>query len=273
MKREIGFLTEQGKRDYQQDCFSACTINDITIIVLCDGNGGTGGYEMAQTACKSCIGNLAFEIGQGKYKSIDSEEQLKEIGLSIISRSAREARALKDQTGWPEAGTTITLIIITPKLLGCFWIGDSPAYIFDSEYLVQLNHPVHTLAESMIQEGKPRNEVEKQPGLNSILTRCAGHDNCEPDSNILKVKPPFMVIAGSDGALNYCPKAKLIQTLKKKLSGDFDIDETAFQIVSDALDNGSDDNCSVIAFYGYSTAKLITRRITRIYEPISLKEE
>jgi len=273
IRRELGYITEQGLRDYQQDCFACCTINNLSLLIIADGNGGDGGFELAKTACKSLVSIISFDLAQGKQQTIETEEQLNEIGLNAINKTARQVRVVKDQNEWQDAGTTITLVVVTEKYVGTFWIGDSPAYVYDSEYLIQLNHPLHTLAESLIQEGQPRKEIAKQPSLSSILIRCAGHDNCTPDSKIIKIRKPFSIIAGSDGSLDYCPKSKIIQILKKKLNHSCDIDEVAFQIVSDALEAGSDDNCTLVAGHFYNSAKLVTRRLTRIYEPMFLKGE
>lgn len=268
LQHELGYLTIRNLRDYQQDCYAICTINGITIMIVCDGNGGLGGYELAKNASKSCLATLAFDIAQGEHQGINSEKKLNEIGLNAINRAARQVRVLKDANDWDEAGTTITLVMVTQDHVACFWIGDSPAYMFDSKYLVQLNTPLHTLAERLIQDGQPRSEISKQPGLNSILTRCAGHNDCIPESNILKIVQPLVVLVGSDGVLDYAPKAKIIEALNKKLTQYCSIDETVHQIVNDAIDAKSDDNCTLLALHAFNSPKLVTRKLTRLYQPI-----
>ncbi|RJP60107.1 MAG: serine/threonine-protein phosphatase [Candidatus Auribacter fodinae] len=266
MKKEIAFFSEQGKREYQQDYCACLTLSFLSLLVVADGNGGEGGFELAQTACKSIVSDFAFDVASGKLKSIDSKDDLKELGLNAINRAAKAVRIAKKRHNWKEAGTTITLVLFTSDFIGTFWIGDSPAYLYDSDLLVQLNHPVHTLAEAMISEGKSREEVMKQPSLNSILTRCAGHKECTPDFNILPLKKPCIVIAGSDGVFSYLSEGEIISTLKAKLNNECEIEDIAKQLVSDAINNGSDDNCSLVAGYFYESAKVITKRITRIFE-------
>lgn len=135
IRRELGYITEQGLRDYQQDCFACCTINNLSLLIIADGNGGDGGFELAKTACKSLVSIFSFDLAQGKQQTIETEEQLNEIGLNAINKTARQVRVVKDQNEWQDAGTTITLVVVTGKYVGTFWIGDSPAYVYDSEYL------------------------------------------------------------------------------------------------------------------------------------------
>lgn len=263
MKRELSFFSEQGKRDYQQDYCACLSLGMLSLMVVADGNGGDGGFECAQTACKSIVSDLAFDASRDNLKA-ESEDQLKAIGLNAINKATKRVSIAKKRNKWKEAGTTITLMLITPDLIGTFWIGDSPAYLFHSDLLIQLNHPVHTYAERLIAEGNSREEVMKQPDLNSILTRCAGHKGCEPDCDIRPFRKPSMVIVGSDGVFGALSEGEIMSILK--MDSESKAEDISLQFVCDALANESTDNCTLVAGHFYESPKIVSKRITRIFE-------
>jgi len=259
--------SKQGLREYQQDAFARAVIDDITILVVADGNGGTGGQELAESAVKSSLSWLALELASGNYRNITSEDELRGLGLGAVREAATQvSEAKKLNQSWGNAGTTITLVLINKHVLGVWWVGDSPCYLFNSGTIKLMTDPVHTLAEELIKEGHSRESIKNQPTLNCTLIRCLGIDNCEPDEIVVKLDSSVLIVAGSDGVLDYISTEELVEIIKSQFSTCFDIQQLSDSIVQKALDNGSDDNVTVVLALAVPDLKLskTTSRLTRL---------
>ncbi len=94
----------------------------------------------------------------------------------------------------------------------------------------------------LIAQGESRENIEKQDGLSSTLTRCIGFQNTKPSMNMLTCKSPFSVVIASDG-IDYIPENKLEEIfdqthLTECLPG---------KIIIASLEHGSSDNITVVA--------------------------
>lgn len=250
----------KGLREVQQDRFGFIVHDDKAALVVADGNGGAGGGELAEVAVKSALAELSFRFSN--RISIDSEKSLESLGIETLNLTANRVMWVKNSFDeWEGAGSTITCIIITPSLVGTFWIGDSPAAIYQSGILTRLTWPVHTLAEMLIEQGQSREELENQPRLNSILTRCLGHDSAEPSSKIVRVTGEALVMAGSDGVFGYLKDKDLSAMLQPGFS-----EALSEEIVNQSLNNGSDDNCTILTGLITPLPAADARRVTMLYE-------
>lgn len=270
MKPKTAGNSVKGLRPIQQDRYGFIQIKDELLInVIADGNGGEGGGELAEYAIRSTISKLCHEISQGRHSEITSEDYLKALGMDTLHYASRQIMKYKiSHENWTNAGTTITLILITKKFVGTFWIGDSCAYLYQNGCLIKLTSPVHTIAEMLIENGETREISQKQPGLNSILTRCAGHDSCEPDSMIIESPETYIVMAGSDGVFGYLSEAEIVKVIREKSLTSLDVQEFSDDMIQLSLKNGSDDNCTLITtlilpHYGLYKK---TYRITKLCE-------
>lgn len=261
----------KGLREFQQDGYGSLDLYELMSIgIVTDGNGGEGGDKLAESGVRIPISRISYELSQGRHRKIESEAQLESLGLETVKYTAELITELKSLhlDEWENAGSTITLVLITPELIGTFWIGDSCSYLYSDGQLTKLTSPVHTLAEMLIQQGEPREAIEAQKGLNSILTRALGHDACEPDSRIVKVEGPCFVLTGSDGVFGYLSESEITSILQNRSSKCPDVQVLADEIIQASLDNGSDDNCTIITTFiqPYSRLSGKTRHLTRLCE-------
>ncbi len=247
MRIRTAAYSEIGLRDTQQDRYCFFEVNGKTVILVHDGNGGEGGDKIAEAALMPVSSILSYQLSQGKSKEFMTDEQLRELGINAINNAASHVMDLKEShEDWIEAGTTVTLVIITQNKIACFWVGDSCCYVFQDDDFIKLTSPVHTLAEDLIKKGESRNIINKQPSLNSILTKCVGHQSCVPDSKIIEITKPCIVLAGSDGVFGFLPEEKLKEIIKAKFAVNSDLQELADEIVKLSLENGSDDNVTAV---------------------------
>ena len=242
-----------GVRDVNQDYYTEFSINGIETIILCDGNGGTGGEIVAECAMKFLAGEVQFGLSRIKKITL---KKLQYIGQKAIKKTAEDINNLKFLCpNLSSCGTTLTLVFIYNSTVITFWVGDSPCMLYKNGRLTKLSTPPHTLAEMLIAQGESRENIEKQPRLSSTLTRCIGFKNAEPSMNVKTCKPPFTVIVASDG-IDYIPENKLTEIfnevhLTECLPG---------EIIISALEKGSSDNITVVASKIKSEAKRKIRK-------------
>ncbi len=268
MKKRTAACSELGLRDAQQDRYCYFNIDNKTIFVVTDGNGGEGGDMLAQAAAMSVCSELCFKLSQCN-KGIMTEDQLKELGINAINNAAVHVLDIKkSHQEWNGAGTTLTILIATEDKIACFWVGDSCAYIFQDDEFIKLTSPVHTLAEDLIKEGDSKEIIAKQPSLNSILTNCVGHEPCVPDSKIIDVTKPCIALAGSDGVFGFLSEEKLKEIIKANFTFNFESQKLADEIVKLSLENGSDDNVTLVLSEIKPIQKLQEkpRRLTKLHE-------
>lgn len=246
-----------GKREVNQDDFAALQSRGVKAIIVCDGNGCKDAEKLAQEIVKTSIGEISYALlKMGKVTS----EKLKDLGLSTVRRSAEQALMLKNHfKHLSSAGTTITLILIHGCTVFAFWVGDSPAMIYQNGRILRLTDPLHNLKEMLISEGLDKESISMQHGLSSVLMRCIGHSECEPDFKIMEMKTPFLVLAASDGIANL-PEKKLLGIVKWNL---FD-KNLPDKIVNASLEAGSDDNITVVSVLVLEMRKKLGK-IKRLY--------
>ena len=273
MKYSTVACSKIGLREIQQDRFCYFQVDEKLVMAITDGNGGNGGGNLAEETIKTIVFKAFVELSQYKGNEEMTKEQIEALGANALNKAAVHALSInKSHDDWSKAGTTATLIIAVSNYVSCFWIGDSPAYLYqEGEGLIKLTDPVHTLAEVLIKDGGSREILDNQPSLNSILTECVGQDSYKLDSKIVKITKPSIVVVGSDGVLDYFSEAELTSILEVGLSNPSDLQALTDDLVQKSLDKGSDDNVTVVASLilpkGINKEQClssITRRITKL---------
>jgi len=253
--------SELGKRDYQQDRVASVEIDGVSVLGVCDGNGGLGGGEVAEIALKTALSELAWQMSQDKRKT---PEILEQFALWAIKASSDEVnRAKKLHATWSGAGTTITLVLVSSNSIVSAWVGDSPAYMLN--YDTGLNRLVvpHNLLEEYIKDGWSRQSLKGQDSLGSTLTRCLGHPCCEAESLIVPYKLTTKVVIGSDGVLDYLSEEEIISVFDSLTVLSWQ--DASKRFVKEALHNFSDDNVSAITALCFPDKKKKMVRKTRVY--------
>jgi len=260
MRIAIGANSIKGKREIQQDNFGFMQVDDIAFFVICDGNGGIGGGELSRIAVNSAI-SAFLEFFKAEETTVVPEGYIKAEGLKVIRKAIMEVMFEKSCREYDKAGTTITVIILTPYYIGTFWVGDSPACLYRQGKIEQLIIP-HTLAEELIKNhGQSRELISQQPSVNSVITRCAGHLPCEPEANIKETPDSCFIIAGSDGLFGFLENEEIVRIMQANVDTQKVVDE----LVRQSYANGSDDNITVVAArYSRECKDKLNNRLTDI---------
>ena len=120
-------------------------------------------------------------------------------------------------------------------------VGDSRIYLFRDNTLIRLTRD-HTVVQQEIDAGRLTPEFARIVPHKNILTQSVGyHGPVEPDTCCRVIKPGDVFVLCSDGLTDPIDDAGLEQILRDK-----DCDELAEYLVQRAIEEGTQDNTTVV---------------------------
>ncbi len=229
-------------RDNNEDSYVCDDAKDLWIVA--DGMGGLGFGEVASAITNYTVTKMVRE-GHGINQAIElAHKNIKEYAQS-------------DGLG-TNMGTTIVLLLSHGSLYNIFWVGDSRAYMFDtnSSKLKQITVD-HSLVQSLIDQGElTKEEADSDPRKNAV-TRALGVQELETvraDSISERWKPGQKILLCSDG-LTDCVSDEDIEAIMAE--GGEDDQEVVDKLIEAALEGGGKDNVTVIIVSAPATVKSV----------------
>ena len=206
-----------------------------TLFAVADGMGGHAGGEVA---ARTAIEALQQEFG--RHPSADGlAEAVRQANLAVWERSHVDS----DLRGM---GTTLTAAALVSTSQGdrlvMANVGDSRSYRLRDGALTQLSHD-HSVAEELVDRGQLSEAEAAIHPHRHILTRALGvSSEVDPDVWEMAPREGDRYLLCSDGLTNEVTEtriAKLLRTMS-------DPQEAADKLVQMALDNGGNDNITVV---------------------------
>jgi len=241
------FLTrissEKGKRENNEDSCTALKIADETyILAVADGLGGKEGGEIASKLVISSVSEYFINA----FKKSISENYLKGIleeAFVIISDYTSNSAELKGM------GTTLTVLLLHEKKYVWGNIGDSRLYLMQKDEVDQITND-HTYIADYMKSGGEELPITVLSQYRNIITRKVDGGDDKPDiypkenkSKVLEEGDIFLLC--SDGMI-VNKSDDMGPILKKILKKRNSMREISDKLIKWALDNGSDDNISVV---------------------------
>ena len=201
------------------------------LYAVCDGMGGARAGEVAsQMACLGLLGvDPAFAGGD------ELRQAIVKSNLAIIQRSTSESELLG-------MGTTLTAALLRDDTLLVAHVGDSRAYVLRGDRLVQMTAD-HSWVGEMVRRGEITAAQAAKHPHRSVITRALGTDlDLDPDVVELPVEAGDRVLLCSDGLTGMVDD----ETIAHIMSLGADAQATAQSLVDAALENGGEDNVTVL---------------------------
>ena len=201
---------------------------------------GMGGYEAGNIASDMIISSLKkLKLGGSLNETVNRvEDNLIEANNLVLAYAdiLLDGRIL---------GSTIVTLIIKGRVGICMWAGDSRLYRYRNRQLEQLTRD-HSYVANQVMQGKiTAKEAGDHPDSNKI-TRAIGADSeIYIDINAFSVQLGDIFLLCSDGLYNKVSKNEIAKTLAS-----LSINQAVNELVLKALDNGADDNVSVVLILG-----------------------
>ena len=233
-------------REVNED--SIISIPDVQLWAVADGMGG---YEAGNVASNMIVKSLAEITNKSSLNEfIDSVED------SLIDVNHRILEYADIMLDGRTLGSTIVSLAIKGHVGICLWAGDSRLYRFRNNNFLQLSRD-HSQVEELVQQGfiTPE-EAEVHPDSNVITRAIGASPEVYIDINVFSVQLGDTFLLCSDGLYNMVSKDDISNTLST-----LPLQEAIDSLIKQALDNGANDNVSVILVKGEPDAAYSTQVI------------
>ncbi len=206
------------------------------LFIVADGMGGHSAGEVAsQEAIKRLIEFILERDVIGKDYKTFLKKATEHANYQTYIKSVRD-RGLKGM------GTTMTAITIIDGMGYCTHVGDSRLYLFRNGELIQQSVD-HTFIQEIVLSGRLTEEEARVHPNRNMITRAIGIGaNVEVDSFELFLQKDDIIMLCSDGLTGMVPDEMILETLKAENT----IEDKTEKLVTQALNNGGEDNVTVI---------------------------
>ena len=241
VRRPIFWETSQAShvgtvRDVNEDSIMSLPSQKLWVVA-----DGMGGYEAGNVASRMVI--QALEMMPSDETSLT--ELVDYVEDSLIAVNQRILEYSEVMLDGRTLGSTVVALVIKGRVGICLWAGDSRLYRFRHKQLEQLSRD-HSEVEEQIQQGLISAEEASNHPESNVITRAIGADSeIYIDINAFSTQVGDVFLLCSDGLYNTVSKENIMFALLTIPS-----DQVADYLIQAALDNGADDNVSVILVKG-----------------------
>lgn len=205
---------------------------DLGLLLVADGMGGhAAGEEASRLAVRTIVRSL--ENWQGQPEE-GVKEALEAANRGILAKAA----AVPALAGM---GTTCTLVLVLPEYLITGQIGDSMAFLIDSDFRPLTGD--HSVSGQLLAAGKITREEAAQHPQRHVLTRALGIDTCpEIEVGRHRWQPGQKLLLCTDGLT----EVVLPQEMHKAATGSGGLRTRVSALLGLALERGAPDNVTII---------------------------
>jgi Serine/threonine protein phosphatase len=240
MKFDSWYLTDKGlRRDSNQD---SCLINrELGLFIVADGMGGHSGGEVASSMAVETVEHIMLQPNISKISPRELLQNCYEEASSRIFDTAANER--------PELagmGTTMVMAYLRGKHLYVGNVGDSRCYMFKKPNLWQITED-HSLLNEQLRAGVMSEDQVRQFVGRNVITRSVGYEReVYPDIIEREVAPGEIFLLCSDGLSGLVTDQRIAEILNQNTP-----DKAVKACVEQALQNGGDDNVTVMILHFY----------------------
>ncbi len=205
------------------------------IFIVADGMGG---HNAGEVASKLSIEYLKEYLTSNNYE-LDTEEILMDSIFSANQKIYAKAKTDLENKGM---GTTLTVCTIKEDKAYFGHVGDSRAYLFREDELIQLTND-HTYVSEMVKKGLMTKEQALVDPNRNMITRAVGIDQTvRVDTFSIEIKEDDLILLCSDGLSGLVSDEVIFEVV----SSDDKLDVKCDNLIDKALENGGIDNISVV---------------------------
>jgi serine/threonine protein phosphatase PrpC len=265
-------LTDPGQeREINEDrawaqVFEASEGGPMGLLIVCDGMGGHLGGEVAShwavEAIKLEMGDLfcqrdpraTLRLSEAEIQAIVDGNDATRVSPSIrvenmIRQAIQKANqvvlnyAQKRPEKTAEAGTTVTMAVITGRRMVVANVGDSRTYLLRNHELRQISQD-HSLVASLVSSGQIKPEaVFSHPQRNMIYRSLGQKRQLQIDTFSEALETGDIVLLCSDGLWEMVQDESLMVKLIESAAS---LDEACKKLIDAANKAGGEDNISVV---------------------------
>lgn len=218
----VTLLAEYTNKPYSIDASTSSPI----VLAVCDGMGGEESGEFASSITVKKLSEAKLQLQ-------------KELNSAV--RDYIEAANDEISYSGKRSGTTLALAVISEKGTYCFNVGDSRIYLFKKKNFTRVTND-HTKGAEKVKNGTISEEKERKDQGGNQLTRCIGIGNYRSAENYPVIGGKYRLLICSDGLTDMVTDDEI----KKITSENVKIADVAEKLLQAALNNGGEDNITII---------------------------
>jgi len=231
---EAAWLSKKGLREENQDSF---LINHCKkIFIVADGMGGHSAGQVASTIAVEAAEKF-FEDNNDKYadKALLVNHSMAAANKCVIEHTSVYSETLG-------MGTTMTFMYLDDSGLAYIGhVGDSRAYLINAEGIVQLTDDHSYVGELLRKGGITEEDALNHPQRNLLMRAIGSAPQVDIDVVTHEVSKGDIILLCTDGLFNTVSDHDLRHIILQN-----SIKEAVDILVGTALENGSNDNITVV---------------------------
>lgn len=237
------------KYDHNEDSIFVFHSNLLTdqdeikfgIFIVADGMGG---HESGEIASNMAVRLMAEKILRYLYLPtlISEENNNRPPVQEVLEEAIKDINRIVFQSV-PGGGTTLTTVVSFGNTFSIAHIGDTRAYIITEEGGIERLTEDQTLVQRLITVGQFTEEEARQYPQRNILYNAIGQsERVDPVVFIRRRPEKCSLLLCSDGLWDVIEDTRINEIVNEEK----DLSNACKQLVQEALDNGGQDNISVI---------------------------
>lgn len=236
----ISTLTDRGLvRKHNEDYYYAGDSWDVPLFIVADGMGG---HKAGDVASKMAVDIIKDVILTNK-SNLNSEDMVISTIKGAIKKANEEiylkSLSRKECAGM---GTTVTLAYILERNIYIGHVGDSRAYLIETDKINQLTED-HSLINELVKNGSITLEEGKDHPQKNIITRAVGTSKLiYSDTYKIGYKSGDILLLCSDGLSNMVEDKEIFEIIKDAKN----VKDACEGLIVKAKENGGLDNVTVI---------------------------
>lgn len=234
MRKQSWGLSDKGlKRSGNQDSF---LIDDrLGVFIVADGVGGHFGGEVASAIAVETVREVINHPKANDFKPKEVINQAyEEASHRIFDRAEHEPKL-------HGMGTTMVMSYVRDSKIYIGNVGDSRCYLYRKPYIWQLTED-HSLVNEQIRLGMMSEEQARKTIGKNVITRSVGFErDVFPDLLEREISSGDIYLFCSDGLSGMVSDQDIMQVFNQNAA-----DKAAQILIQKALENGGDDNVTVV---------------------------
>jgi len=220
--------------------------HDIYLYVVCDGMGGHAGGEQASATAVETIGDVLKTLSSSRnltfsYSEKDFPEAVNMLKYAIKKASNLIYEKSKNDPILKGMGTTCTALWLRNNQVYIAHVGDSRAYLVRGRTIQQVTED-HSWVREQVKAGLLSLEEAKLHSYKNIITRSVGfEEDVKIDTFTKDIQPGDTYLLCSDGMSNNVKDEDILKIITTS-----PVKEACLRLISSAIENGGDDNITVI---------------------------
>lgn len=247
---KVAIHSNIGKRRASNQDYADYFVNDQeqALFILCDGVGGNQAGDVASRLTTEYIGRK-FKEKQALAKDdveLWIDQIIKDANSYIYLESTKDPK-------YEGMCTTLVMALLIDQTLYIAHVGDSRAYSFYQNQLIQLTED-HSLVNELIKSGEiTKEEGEHHPIRNVVTQSIGGTNSVSYELTSVENTNIDCLLLCSDGLTNMVPHHKLLDSFHDKYE---DLTEFALDLIDQANQAGGLDNITVVLISDLDTPQI-----------------